>query len=182
MSTTANTATDLQPSRVDETPVPAPAGSQPSLDERELRAWRGLLRAHAALTKALDGQLEAGHGLPLSSYEVLMQLNDADGRRMRMRDLASSVILSRSGLTRLVDRLEAEGLLRRESCSDDARGAFAVLTDAGTEKLGAARATHLAGVRSMFLAHFDEVELDVLGEQWERVVPGAATAPGPGCA
>jgi DNA-binding MarR family transcriptional regulator len=181
MPTTIKT-TDLKPSRVDEAPVPAPAGSEPCLDTRELRAWRGLLRAHAALTKALDNQLEAGHGLPLMSYEVLMQLADADDHRMRMRDLASSVILSRSGLTRLVDRLEADGLLRRESCSDDARGAYAVLTDSGHEKLRAARATHLAGVRSMFLAHFDDEELDSLGDAWERVVPGAASVTGPGCA
>src|SRR5919201_4159414 len=83
------------------------------LDERELRAWRGMLRAHAALTKALDADLDAEHGLPLSSYEVLLYLNDAPGGRMRMRDLAASVILSRSGLTRLADRLEREGLIRR---------------------------------------------------------------------
>ena len=88
------------------------------LDERELRAWRGMLRAHAALTKALDADLDAAHGLPLSSYEVLLYLNDAAERRMRMRDLAASVILSRSGLTRLADRLEREGLIRRESCSE----------------------------------------------------------------
>jgi DNA-binding MarR family transcriptional regulator len=151
------------------------------LDERELRAWRGMLRAHAALTKALDAELEAAHGLPLSSYEVLMYLNDAEGRKMRMRDLASSVILSRSGLTRLADRLEREGLIRRESCNDDARGAYAVLTPAGAQKLAAARATHLAGVRSLFLQHFSEAELDALGEAWERVIPGAASAPGPSC-
>lgn len=180
MTATVRT-TDLQPSRVDEAPVPAPVGSEPCLDDRELRAWRGLLRAHAALTKALDGQLEQGHGLPLMSYEVLMQLHDAEDRRMRMRDLATSVILSRSGLTRLVDRLEADGLLRRESCASDARGAFAVLTDAGAEKLRAARATHLAGVRSMFLAHFEDAELDALGDAWERVVPGAASTARPGC-
>ena len=151
------------------------------LDERELRAWRGMLRAHAALTKALDADLEAAHGLPLSSYEVLMYLNDADGRKMRMRDLAASVILSRSGLTRLADRLEREGLIRRESCSDDARGAYAVLTPAGAEKLAVARSTHLAGVRSLFLQHFSEPELDALGDLWERVMPGAASAPGPAC-
>jgi DNA-binding MarR family transcriptional regulator len=151
------------------------------LDERELRAWRGMLRAHAALTKALDADLEAAHGLPLSSYEVLMYLNDADGRKMRMRDLAASVILSRSGLTRLADRLEREGLIRRESCSDDARGAYAVLTPAGAEKLAVARSTHLAGVRSLFLQHFSEPELDALGDAWERVVPGSASAPGPSC-
>jgi DNA-binding MarR family transcriptional regulator len=151
------------------------------LDERELRAWRGMLRAHAALTKALDADLEAAHGLPLSSYEVLMYLNDADGHRMRMRDLAASVILSRSGLTRLADRLEREGLIRRESCDSDARGAFAVLTPAGAELLAVARATHLAGVRSMFLGHFSDAELETLGEAWDRVVPGAASAPGPSC-
>jgi len=151
------------------------------LDERELRAWRGMLRAHAALTKALDADLESAHGLPLSSYEVLMYLNDADGRKMRMRDLAASVILSRSGLTRLADRLEREGLIRRESCDDDARGAYAVLTPEGADKLAVARATHLAGVRSLFLQHFSAAELDVLGDAWERVVPGSASAPGPSC-
>jgi DNA-binding MarR family transcriptional regulator len=158
-----------------------PATDSRQLDERELRAWRGMLRAHAALTKALDADLEAAHGLPLSSYEVLLYLNDAPDRRMRMRDLAASVILSRSGLTRLADRLEREGLIRRESCSSDARGAYAVLTPAGAEMLAAARKTHLAGVRSLFLQHFSDGELDVLGEAWDRVVPGAATAPGPAC-
>ena len=151
------------------------------LDDRELRAWRGMLRAHAALTKALDADLDAAHGLPLSSYEVLLYLNDAEDRRMRMRDLAASVILSRSGLTRLADRLEREGLIRRESCVSDARGAYAVLTPAGAEMLAVARATHLAGVRSLFLQHFSDDELDVLGEAWDRVVPGSASAPGPAC-
>ena len=98
----------------------------------ELRAWRGMLRAHAALAKALDAQLEAEHGLQLSSYELLMYLADAENERMRMCDLASSILLSRSGLTRLVDRLQREGLLVRVACSDDARGAFARLTPAST--------------------------------------------------
>ena len=151
------------------------------LDERELRAWRGMLRAHAALTKALDADLDAEHGLPLSSYEVLLYLNDAEGGRMRMRDLAASVILSRSGLTRLADRLEREGLIARESCPSDARGSFAVITPAGVEKLAAARATHLAGVRKLFLQHFSDDELDALGDAWDRVVPGAASADGPTC-
>jgi DNA-binding MarR family transcriptional regulator len=162
------------------TPTTTPTDAR-QLDERELRAWRGMLRAHAALTKALDADLDTAHGLPLSSYEVLLYLNDADDRRMRMRDLAASVILSRSGLTRLADRLEREGLIRRESCPSDARGAFAVLTPAGAEMLAGARTTHLAGVRSLFLQHFSDDELDVLGDAWDRVVPGAASAPGPTC-
>ena len=140
------------------------------LDNRELRAWRGLLRIHAQLSKALDAQLDAAHWLPLTSYEVLMYLSDAEGGRMRMHDLASSVLLSRSGLTRLVDRLERDGYLERCSCAHDARGAFAVLTPAGREKLEAARETHLAGVRELFLSHFSDEELDALGAAWERVL------------
>jgi DNA-binding MarR family transcriptional regulator len=146
------------------------------LDEGELRAWRGLLRVHASLSKALDAELDREHGLPLTSYEVLVYLADAEGQKMRMCDLASSVLLSRSGLTRLVDRLERDGLLVRESCASDARGAFAKLTAAGHEKLAAARATHLAGVRTLFLSHLGAEELDVLGSVWDRVLPGAARA------
>jgi DNA-binding MarR family transcriptional regulator len=152
-----------------------------TLDGRELAAWRGLLRVHASLSKALDAQLEREHGLPLTSYEVLLYLADAEGQKMRMCDLASSVILSRSGLTRLVDRLERDGLLVRESCASDARGAFAKLTPAGHEKLAAARVTHLAGVRSLFLEHLTEDDLDVLGAVWTRVLPGAAAASDCGC-
>jgi DNA-binding MarR family transcriptional regulator len=163
------------------TPEPPAGATGAQLDDRELRAWRGMLRVHAMLTKALDAQLEAEHGLALSSYEVLLYLNDADGQRMRMSDLAESVILSRSGLTRLVDRLERDGLLERQSCPDDARGAFASLTETGRAKLQAARSTHLGGVRALFLEHFGEAELDTLGAAWERVLPGAAHSAGPGC-
>ena len=158
----------------------AAAQSRP-LDERELRAWRGMLRVHATLTKALDAELDAEHGLPLSSYEVLLHLDNAEGHRMRMSDLAAMAILSRSGLTRLVDRMEREGLIARESCPSDARGSYATLTTAGRRKLDAARATHLAGVRSLFLAHFSAEEQDVLGAAWERVLPGVNAAPGAAC-
>ena len=138
------------------------------LDQRELRAWRGLLTTYARLTKALDAQLEADHGLPLTSYEVLMHLADADDGRMRMHDLASSILLSRSGLTRLVDRLQRDGLLERCSCPSDARGSYACLTAKGREILDAARATHLAGVRALFLQHFSAEEQDLMGAFWER--------------
>jgi DNA-binding MarR family transcriptional regulator len=158
-----------------------PVSADSPLDDRELRAWRGLLRVHASLSKALDAQLEAAHGLPLTSYEVLKYLADAEQHKMRMCDLASSVILSRSGLTRLVDRLERDGLLVRETCESDARGAFAKLTPAGYEKLAAARATHLAGVRSLFLEHLTEEELETLGAVWARVLPGATAAADCGC-
>src|SRR3954453_20326319 len=142
-----------------------------ALSARELQAWRGLLRTQAWLTKALDAELEAAHDLPLSSYEVLKYLADADSERMRMCDLASSILVSRSGLTRLFDRLEREGFIVRVSGDDDARRAFAKLTLAGREKLQAARATHLAGVRSLFLGHLSDAEQEMLGELWDRVVP-----------
>ena len=152
----------------------APADEADLLSERELRAWRGLLRAHATLVKALDGELERTHGIGLTSYEVLMFLADAPGGRMRMHDLAASVLLSRSGLTRLVDRLERDGLLERESCESDARGSFAVLTVHGRTRLAEARATHLAGVRRHFLSHLRPSEQEQLGDLWERVVAALA--------
>jgi len=144
------------------------------LTPRELRAWRGLLRVHARLVKALDAELEREHGLSLTSYEVLLYLDDADGGRLRMHDLAANVLLSRSGLTRLVDRLERDGYVERQACDSDARGAFAVITAAGREKLAAARATHLDGVRRHFLSHLDDARQELLGETWERVLDGAA--------
>lgn len=145
------------------------------LDARELGAWRGLLRVHAAMVKALDAELEAAHDLPLSSYEVLRAVADAPEGRMRMCDLADHVLLSRSGLTRLIDRLAREGLLCRARCSSDARGAYACLTAAGREKIEAARGTHLAGVREHFLDQLDEADLEHLAAAWERVLPGASS-------
>ena len=123
------------------------------------RAWRGLLRTRACLVKRLDAELEQAHGLPTSSYEVLHHLAQAGSGRMRMRDLAEQAQLSRSGLTRLVDRLERDGLLHRCSCDHDARGAYACLTDAGRERLQEARSTQLALVREHFISRFSEEEL-----------------------
>ena len=157
-----------------------PAISGAELSARELRAWRGLLRAHAALAKALDADLEQHHALPLSSYEVLMVLSKQDAQKMRMCDLADTVLLSRSGLTRLVDRLAREGLLERVACQDDARGAYARLTPAGQRRVTEAQATHRAGVRALFLRHFDDDELDLLGDLWDRVLPGAVSSCGCG--
>jgi len=137
----------------------------------ELRAWRGMLRVHSRLVKVLDARLDHEHGLPLTSYEVLVHLSEAEGERMRMCDLADSILLSRSGLTRLVDRLERDGLLERVACHDDARGAYAQLTPAGRQKLAEARVSHHQGVRSLFLEHFSEEELETLGSLWERVLP-----------
>jgi DNA-binding MarR family transcriptional regulator len=144
------------------------------LSALELGAWRGFLRVHTALVRELDAALDAEHGLPLTSYDVLIYLRTAPGRRLRMAELADSVLLSRSGVTRLVDRLEREGLIERESCESDGRGSFAVLTDKGAELLARARPSHLAAVRDRFLRYFTADELRQLAEFWERLRPGAA--------
>jgi DNA-binding MarR family transcriptional regulator len=148
------------------------AGHQ--LSPVELGAWRGFLRVHAALVKSLDAELASAHDLPLSSYEVLLTLESAPGHKRRMSELADSVLLSRSGMTRLVDRLERDGLLERDHCTADGRGCFAVLTDKGRSVLDTARPTHLDGVRERFLSQFGDDELLVLAGWWERVLPGAA--------
>ncbi len=172
MSTATATATVLKLPAGEESSL----GAQDGLNDAELRAWRGLLRAHASLAKRLEGRLEREHGLPLSSYEVLQHLMDAPGGRMRMCDLAEQVQLSRSGLTRLVDRLEREELIGRCSCEHDARGAYACLTDGGRERLCAARGTHRAVVREHFLSHFSEHELHALADMWERITPGCCAS------
>jgi DNA-binding MarR family transcriptional regulator len=139
------------------------------LDEEELAAWRGMLRAHAELVRELDAELAREHDMPLSSYEVLLYLNDSPEGRMRMSELADSVLLSRSGLTRLVDRLERQGLLKRERCESDARGLFAEITQEGRKAFAEARKTHLDGVRRVFLNRFSRDELRTLGGLWQKL-------------
>jgi DNA-binding MarR family transcriptional regulator len=153
------------------TAVNIPTGEQDTLTAGELRAWRGLLRAHACLARRLDAELDQAHGLPMTSYEVLHHLDEALGGRMRMRDLAEQAQLSRSGLTRLVDRLEREELLVRCSCEHDARGSYACLTERGRGRLDDARVTQLAVVREHFFSRFSELELSVLADMCERIAP-----------
>ena len=141
------------------------------LSARELFAWRSFLRAHTALTRELDAELLAAHGLPLTSYEVLLFLADAPGGHMRMSELAESVLLSRSGLTRLVDRLAGCGLVERTRCTEDARGWFAAITPKGREVFEEARRTHLDGVRRLFVESFSQDELETLGVCLERLAP-----------
>jgi DNA-binding MarR family transcriptional regulator len=146
-----------------------------------------MLRAQSSLLHGLDADLAAAHGLALRSYEVLLHLEDAPLHRLRMSDLSRDVLLSASGVSRLVDRLEREGLVRRERCSEDGRGYWAVLTTQGEEKFEEARGTHLAGVRRLFLRHFAADDLARLADYWERVAPGATepeerTADDDGCA
>jgi len=136
-----------------------------------------MLRAHAAVTKQLDAELLSSHAVSLSSYEVLLHLDRAEDGQMRMCELAELAVLSRSGLTRLVDRLAGEGLLVRESCSSDARGSFARLTAAGHELLSAARPTHIEGVRRVFLSHLSSADQQALAECWSKLLPASDGEP-----
>ena len=143
-------------------------------DGEELEAWRGLIRAHGSIAKRVESTLEHAHGLPLRAYEVLQHLAETTDGRLRMSELASLAQLSRSGLTRLVDRLERDGLVTRCSCDHDARGAYACMTEAGLTRLQAAHSTHLAVVREHFLSRFSSRELLAMSELWNRVAPCSA--------
>jgi DNA-binding MarR family transcriptional regulator len=139
----------------------------------ELRGWRAFLQAHAFVTRRLEDELEKATGLSLAFYDVLVQLATADGRRLRMKELADHVLLSRSGLTRLVDRMEQAGLVSRNTCVADGRGTFAVITEAGYQRLREATPAHLAGVRRNFVEQLAPDELAELAMLLERVADRA---------
>ncbi|MEA2410613.1 MAG: hypothetical protein QOC77_1174 [Thermoleophilaceae bacterium] len=141
-----------------------------SFSELELDAWHGFLRTYATLVRDLDDELIERHGLPVSSYDVLVQLDEAPDGMLRMSHLADAVLLSRSGLSRLVTRLENQGLIERAECKNDARGAFAVITGAGRAKLDEARVTHRAGVRERFLDRLSERDQRQLAKVWSRLL------------
>jgi DNA-binding MarR family transcriptional regulator len=132
-------------------------------------AWIRFLRAHAALTRELSSRLEAVHELTLSDFDVLVQLYYAEGRRMRRIDLARSVLLTASGITRLLDGLESGGLVAKERCDSDARVTYAVLTKAGVRKMEEARESHLADIEELFGSRFSAEERDQLAELLGRL-------------
>lgn len=134
-----------------------------------LAEWRMFLRAHALLSRRLDDELRAEQNMSLAEYDALFQLAAAPGGRLRMNQLADRVLLSRSGITRLVDRLVADGLVSRCQCSSDARGAEAVLTDDGLGRIRRARATHLRGVENYFLDALSAEERAKLGRSMGTV-------------
>jgi DNA-binding MarR family transcriptional regulator len=142
-----------------------------ALNDVETRAWVGLLHAHAKVVKQLDAELLAGHGISISAFEVLWRVAATEDGRLRMTDLAELVLLSPSGLSRLVDRLESEGMIERIACPTDGRAINATITAAGRARLAQAEATHVEGIRRTFLAHFNEAEVGKLGEFWLRLAP-----------
>ena len=144
-----------------------------ALDDAEMAAWRSFLAAHRRVIDELATELREVEGLPLSWYDVLVQLSEAPARSLRMLELADAVMLSKSGLSRLVDRMQEAGLVRRESCQGDARGVMAVLTDAGWQRLEEAVPTHVRGVRRCFVDHLEPDETPVLARSLGRVADQA---------
>jgi len=139
------------------------------LSDQALSAWVGLLRGHAALTRALNADLVTDHGLTLSDYEVLLRLSRAPERKMRRVDLAEQVLLTASGITRLLDGLQASGYVDKAACSSDARVTYAVLTAAGHEKLRSAAGLHVAGIHAMFAERYSDDEMATLAELLSRL-------------
>jgi DNA-binding MarR family transcriptional regulator len=131
-----------------------------------------LLRAHASLTRDLSAELQVEHGLTINDYEALLHLSRADGGRMRRVDLAGGLLLTASGITRLLDGLERAGLVERAECASDRRVSYAVITDLGLAKLREASVTHVAGVRALFEERYTPEELERLAELLGRL-PGA---------
>ncbi|WP_079184650.1 MarR family winged helix-turn-helix transcriptional regulator [Streptomyces uncialis] len=154
-----------------DTPSDTPAGSSPArpLNRAERAAWLGLLSTHLRLLRTLDRELMTAERLPMSSFEVLLTLAEAPGRHLRMKELAASLLISRSGLTRIVDDLERQGFVERRKCSTDARGFDAVLTEAGTRAYRRARKVHLSSLRAEFLDKLTPEDLTALGGIWRTV-------------
>jgi DNA-binding MarR family transcriptional regulator len=154
-----------------------PAGIEIPLRNPEQRAFVNLVRAHVATTRVLSGGLEQKHGLTLNDYEVLLYLSHAPDRMMRRVDLARSVLLTPSGITRLLEGLERSGYVEPKKCDSDARVTYACLTDAGYAKLKDASASHLEEMSSHFGERFSPEELDTLQELLSRLELDAAEPP-----
>jgi DNA-binding MarR family transcriptional regulator len=147
------------------------SGRRPAeLTPEEFAAWRGFLRAHAYLSRVLEAELLTDQQLSLASYDVLVQLAEAPQRRLRMTELAAAVLLSRSGVTRLVDRLEKAGLVARCPVAGDGRGVAAELTAAGLDRLRNAAPTHLAGVIRHFVQQLEPADLDAMARISRRLI------------
>ncbi|MCW2925078.1 MAG: transcriptional regulator, MarR family [Thermoleophilia bacterium] len=145
-----------------------------------LEAWQRLLRANCVFLRELDAEMRARHGMTVSDYDVLVQLRDAADGSLKMSELSRRTLLTRSGMTRLVQGLEQDGYVERRACDSDARVSYAVLTEAGHEHLAAARATHHAGIRRVFADHFTEDEAQQLTELLGRI-PGVVGGTDSGC-
>ncbi|MFT5223863.1 MAG: DNA-binding MarR family transcriptional regulator [Glaciecola sp.] len=147
-----------------------------SITADQLHAWRAFLESHAALIELLTIELDRSHDLPLTWYDVLVNLSEADDHRLRMQELAAGIVLSKSGLTRLVQRMQDAGLVQREPCPGDRRGVFAVMTAAGYARLREAAPAHIDGVARHFAANLTDQEVRVLGVALTKVKAAASNA------
>jgi DNA-binding MarR family transcriptional regulator len=138
-----------------------------------IRAWSRLLRAYASTTRLLSSELQETHGLTLNDYEALLVLSRAEDGRLKRVDLARSLMLTPSGITRLLEGLENAGLVERASCPTDLRVTYAQLTGAGRERLEAASNRHVASIRTLFEEHFARDEIDAIAEILGKL-PGVA--------
>jgi DNA-binding MarR family transcriptional regulator len=132
------------------------------LRDLEMDAWQALLHSHHQIVRTLDGELRAEHGLTFGDYDVLLRLARAPERRLRMTELARRVMISPSGLTRVVDGLVKEGLIERRRDGPDARVVFAQLTDEGRQRVRSAARTHLRGIRQHFTGRLSDTQLKQL--------------------
>lgn len=135
-----------------------------------MAAWRAFLESHARVIAKLEHELERERGLPLTWYDVLVQLNEAAGGRLRMSELAEAVLISRSGLTRLVDRMAKAGLVERLPCPEDRRGTHVALTEAGRAKLAGAAPVHLRGIQQHFARYLSDEEAEELCGMFARII------------
>ena len=149
--------------------APETAALMTELSDLELRAWQGLLHAHQQVIRTLDAELRDEHGLSLADYDVLLRLARAPGRTLKMTELARRVMMSPSGVTRVVDRLVQAGLIRRDRIDDDARVMLANLTARGREALRQAARTHLRGIREHFTGRLSEAQLRNVAVALERI-------------
>jgi len=144
---------------------------EPLVMSHGLETWRTFLQAQATVVRRLEADLEADGQMSLADLDVLIQLAEADGHKLRMSELADTVLLSRSGMTRRVDRLEAAGLVQRHECAADRRGAYAGITEAGLERLRGSRPTHLRGIEEHFIERLSATDLAAIREALGRLIP-----------
>ena len=170
----AATATAVKAAASPSDAAPAPLTPR----DPRLAPWRAFVRAQAHVSRRLDEDLRSEHGLSLQEYVALLILAEAPERRLRMGRLADSLTLSKSGATRLIDRLVDDGFVARVSCSSDLRGAEAALTEDGLQRLRTAAPTHLRGIADYFLSAIESTDLEVVERTMQCVADRACVAPG----
>jgi DNA-binding MarR family transcriptional regulator len=155
----------------DTTLLPSDTRPVATLSPRGLETWRTFLQAHATVVRRLEADLDEAGQISLADLEVLIQLASAPNHKLRMSELAETVLLSRSGMTRRIDRLEVAGLVQRHECAADRRGAYAAITQEGLARLNSARPTHLQGIEEAFVSRLSDADLESLRDALAKLIP-----------